>query len=167
MLVAETYLGNIEADDSLNDRVESEDVLTIMVDETERRRSRFRTTTDDGTDIGIVVDQELQSGDVLETDGQLVVVSLDSITAMVLDFGGVDSDVETLTRAVALGHAVGNRHWNLSVEGECVYLPVVESRDRMETEIRSHLPNNATVNYEAVELTLFDEATADHSHGDK
>ncbi|PSQ42942.1 urease accessory protein UreE, partial [Halobacteriales archaeon SW_7_68_16] len=85
MEVADEFLGTLD-DGALAARVEADDPLAVTVDDTERRRSRFRTTADDGTDLGVVVARELRDGDVLDADGRPVVVSLASVEAMVVDF---------------------------------------------------------------------------------
>ncbi|MFC7197205.1 hypothetical protein ACFQL4_25460 [Halosimplex aquaticum] len=74
MLVAEEFVGTLD-DEEVAERAESGDPLTVAVDETERRRSRFRTTAADGTELGVVVARELRDGDVLSTGERLVVVS--------------------------------------------------------------------------------------------
>jgi len=167
MLVAETFVGRLD-DESVAERVESSDPLRVAVDETERRRSRFRTTAADGTDLGVVVARELRDGDVLSTGDRLVVVSLEAVEAMVVDFEGVaDPDRAAVTTALELGHAVGNRHWDLAVADGRAYLPLADTPDRMETTVEPHLPDGATVGYEAVPPTLFDEGGgADHGHGE-
>ncbi|ELZ29641.1 urease accessory protein UreE [Halosimplex carlsbadense 2-9-1] len=167
MLVAEEFVGQLD-DEGVAERVASGDPLRIAVDETERRRSRFRTTAEDGTDLGVVVARELRDGDVLSTGDRLVIVSLEAVEAMVLDFDGVaDPDRTAVTTALELGHAVGNRHWDLAVEDGRAYLPLADTRERMETTVEPHLPDGATVEYEAVPPTLFDEGSVDdgHSHG--
>jgi len=172
MLVAEEFVGRLD-DEAVAERVASADPLRIAVDETERRRSRFRTAAGDGTDLGVVVARELRDGDVLSTGDRLVVVSLEAVEAMVLDFGGVtDPDRAVVTTALELGHAVGNRHWDLAVADGRAYLPLADTRERMETTVEPHLPDGASVGYEAVPPTLFDEGGRsghghdDHSHGD-
>ncbi|WP_436932763.1 urease accessory protein UreE [Halosimplex halobium] len=166
MLVAEEFVGTVD-DEGIAERVESGDPLRIAVDGTERRRSRFRTTAEDGTDLGVVVARELRDGDVLTTGDRLVVVSLEAVEAMVVDFDGVaDPDRAAVTAALELGHAVGNRHWDLAVEDSRAYLPLADTRERMEDTVEPHLPDGATVGYEEVPPTLFDEGdAADHSHG--
>ncbi|WP_459192856.1 urease accessory protein UreE [Halosimplex sp. J119] len=165
MLVAEEFVGTLD-DDAVAERVDAGDPLIVAVDETERRRSRFRTTADDGTDLGVVVARELRDGDVLSTGDRLVVVSLEAIEAMAIDFGGVAApDRAAVTTALELGHAVGNRHWDLAVEGERAYLPLADSRERMEATVEPHLPDGATIEYDEVPPTLFDKGDgADHSH---
>jgi len=170
MLVAEEFVGTLD-DDAVATRVETEAHLTITVDDVERRRSRFRTTADDGRDIGVVVARDLRDGDVLDAGGTLVVVSLEPVDALVIDFGGVRApDTGVLTAALELGHAVGNRHWDLTVEDECAYLPLADSRDRMAATIDPHLPDGARTRTEPVQPTLFDAGSTggghEHDHGD-
>ena len=166
MLVADDYLGSLD-DPDVADRVAAADSLRVTVDDTERRRSRVRTTAADGTDLGIVVDRELRDGDVLDADGRPVVVSLEPVEAMTLEFAGVGGDAGGVAvAALALGHAVGNRHWDLALEGTRAYLPVTEDRDRMAAAVGPHLPDGVTVDYESVPPATFDDSGPDHSHGD-
>jgi urease accessory protein len=159
MLIADTYLGS-QADADLAARIDREGALTVRLDGTERRRSRVRTTTEEGHDIGVVTGRDLDAGDVLAADDRLVVVELEAIEAMVIDLTGVDAP---LTAGVALGHAVGNRHWELAIRGETVSLPVTD-RERMEREVRPLLPDGATLDYERMPPSLFDGDERGHSH---
>lgn len=165
MQVADAYLGHRE-DADLADRLADGDCLHVTVDDTERRRSRVRTTADDGTDLGIVVSRELRDGDVLDADGRLVLVSLAATEALVVDFAGVEGSTPTALAALELGHAAGNRHWDLAVEGERAYLPLAEKRERMETEIRPHLPDGARITTDDVSPALFDDGDDGHTHSD-
>jgi urease accessory protein len=165
MLLADTCLGHRE-----DVRVDLDGTRSVTLTDEERRRSRVRTTTDDGTDLGIVVGTVLGDGDVLATEGgERIVVSLASTTALVVDLRAA-SDAD-LTAAVALGHAAGNRHWDLAVDGGRAYFPVTAERERMESEIRPHLPAGATIRFDTVSPALFDDgseraqpAPADHTH---
>lgn len=161
MLIADTYLGQRD-DHAIQAKLAESDPLRVVLTDTERRRSRVRTTTEDGTDLGIVVADELADGAVLSTDeGDLVVVELASIDAFVLDFA--DAEVAA-TAALEVGHALGNRHWDLAVRGEEALFPVTESRERMEATVREVLPDGVTVGYESVSPTTFDDGGADHEH---
>ena len=162
MLVADEFVGTLD-DPDIAARVDGEATLTVTVDDVERRRSRFRTTAEDGTDMGVVVARELSDGDVLAADGTLVVVSLAATTAMVLDFAGV-TGTDAVTAALELGHVVGNRHRDLAVDGDRAYLPA-QRRERLEATVRPLLPEGVTVSYEDVPPTLFDDGEGpDHSH---
>jgi urease accessory protein len=170
MLVADEFVGTLD-DPDIAARVDGEATLAVTVDDVERRRSRFRTTAEDGTDMGVVVARELSDGDVLAADGTLVVVSLAATTAMVLDFAGV-TGTDAVTAALELGHVVGNRHRDLAVDGDRAYLPA-QRRERLEATVRPLLPEGVTVSYEDVPPTLFDDGEGpdhshdhDHGHGD-
>lgn len=164
MQVADTYLGSVE-DTNLSHRLEQERTLTVTLTDTERRRSRIRTTADDGTDLGIIVSRELSDGDVLQAGDTLVVVSLDVIPTLTLDFATVDGDVASVIEAVAFGYAIGNRHWSLAVDETCVYLSITGDRKKMEREVQANLPENATIGYQEVSPVLFDDTYGpDHSH---
>lgn len=169
MLVADTYVGHRE-DPDVAERLADADPARVVLSDVDRRRSRVRTETEDGRDLGVVVGRELADGDVLETDsGDLVVVELAAVEALVLDF--TNADVSALA-ALELGHAAGNRHWDLAVrDGEALF-PMADSRERMEAAVADHLPEDVTVRTERVPPTTFDDGDGahagghEHSHGD-
>jgi urease accessory protein len=162
MLVADTYFGHRD-DDAVADALEASDYATVVLSDTERQRSRVRTETTGGRDLGIVVARDLGDGDVLEAeDGTLVVVELAAIEALVLDFA--DSAVSP-TAALELGHAVGNKHWNLAVRDQEALFPVTDSKERMEETVAELLPADVPTRYEHVPPTTFDDDGVDHSHG--
>jgi urease accessory protein len=168
MLVAETYVGHRSEEAVASALAEAktgtgDGVHRVVLTDTERRRSRVRTETADGADLGIVVARELADGDVLRIeDGGLVVVELAAVEALVVDLA--DADAPT-TAAVAFGHAVGNRHWDMAVRGTEVLFPVADDRERMERFIRTEAPTGATLDTERVSPTTFDDGSPDHSHG--
>ena len=162
MLVADTYLGHRD-DDAVAEAVDASDYATVVLSDTERQRSRVRTETTAGRDLGIVVARDLADGDVLEAeDGTLVVVELAEIESLVLDFA--DSDISPAT-ALELGHAVGNKHWNLAVRGQEALFPVTDSKERMEDTVADLLPGGVPTRYEHVSPTTFDDGGVDHTHG--
>lgn len=163
MLVADTYLGHRD-DDAVAEAVDASDYATVVLSDTERQRSRVRTETTASQDLGIVVARDLADGDVLEAeDGTLVVVELAEIEALILDFA--DSEVSP-TAALELGHAVGNKHWNLAVSGQEALFPVTNSKERMEATVADLLPADVPTRYEHVPPTTFDDGGVDHTHGD-
>ena len=162
MLVADTYVGHRD-DDAVAEAVEESDHATVVLSDTERQRSRVRTETTAGRDLGIVVARDLADGDVLEAeDSTLVVVELAEIEALVLDFA--DSDISPAT-ALELGHAVGNKHWNLAVREQEALFPVTDSKERMEDTVADLLPGGVPTRYEHVPPTTFDDDGVDHTHG--
>lgn len=170
MLVADTYLGSL-TEENIKNRVDAADSLQVMLDDTDRRRSRVRTTTVDGTDLGIIVGRELRNEDVLvarERDGddgeQLVVVELDGVPAVALSFDAVSR--EALPPAVGLGHAVGNRHRDLAIADDRVLIRAEQDSDRLESLLAEHLPEGATTARTTVQPSAFDSSTGhtDHTH---
>lgn len=162
MLVAETRLGHRDEERVAARLADADGVHRVVLSEVERRRSRVRTETADGRDLGIVVPEELEDGDVLETrGGDLVGVELAAVDALVVEFA--DADVSP-TEALAVGHALGNRHWDLAVEGSRALFPVPDSRERAEATVADLLPPGVTTRFERVSPATFDGAAPDHSH---
>lgn len=191
MLIADTYVGSLD-DPDVAARVASVDPLCVVVDDADRRRSRVRTTATDGTDLGIVVGRELRDGDVLATrdddrtaggddvagaekgtdvhtlDGErrrrLVVVELDGVPAIEISFETVDGVTrKTLTTAVELGHAVGNRHLELAVQNGRVFVSAQRDVDRLRALIDDHAPSGTTIERTTVSPATFDRAAV-HGH---
>jgi len=161
MLVADTYVGNRE-DAAVMDRLSDADPHQVVLEDTDWRRSRVRTETERGRDLGIVVARELADGDILETEsGDLVVVAIATVEALVVDFA--DADVAP-ARTLEVGHVLGNRHWDLAVRGEEVLFPVADTRERTEATVADLLPANVTIYFEQVPPTTFDDATPAHAH---
>ncbi|WP_255152239.1 urease accessory protein UreE [Halorarius halobius] len=161
MDIADRYLGP-QQDPTISDRLDGESYLTVTLSDTERRRSRVRTETVDGRELGIVVGRELEGGDVLETEsGDLVIVELATVEALVIDLSPTDSP----TAALELGHAIGNRHWKLALRESEAVIPTTESRERMEALVGEWLPD-ATCRYEAVPPTLFGDGRESAGHDD-
>jgi urease accessory protein len=162
MFVATTYLGRRDDPGTAARLDDADEVLHVVLSDTERRRSRVRTETADGRDLGVTVGRDLADGDVLETeDGHLVVVELAAVDALILEFG--DADVGAVS-ALELGHAVGNRHWKLAIRGDEAVIPVPASTDRLESTIDEFLPD-VPRRYESVPPTTFDDGGVDHDHG--
>ncbi|KDS91626.1 urease accessory protein UreE [Halorubrum saccharovorum] len=164
-------VGNVDRDPALADVVAEHEAAgtleTVVLDDTERRRSRLRVTTDSGTDLGVLVDRpELTAGDVLVLDDdRAVVVAFEEREAFVVEFPAAEAAVET---AVEFGHRIGNQHWDVAVEGDTVYVPVEADRAIIEDVLGPYLPADATTRYETVDAERFiedaetDAGTAGH-----
>jgi urease accessory protein len=158
MDVYDTYEGTVEAGSP-----DSDDLETVTVGSDQRRRSRFRTATETGREVGVVVGRELRAGDVLSTagDGPRLAVALEPVEAVVVDLTDAAADP---TATVALGHAAGNRHWEMAVRDGAVLFPAAESEARMDATLAPHLPEDATVSREQVSPALFDGDVGSGSH---
>ena len=174
-------VGNVDSDPELAAEIDAHEqagtLETVVLDDTERKRSRLRVTTDAGTDLGVLVDQpELVAGDVLLIDtDRAVVVAFEERTAFVIEFPAAEAAVST---GVELGHRIGNQHWDLAVDGATIYIPVEADRTIIENVLGPYIPAEATTRYETVDAERFidggdDDATVgdhgvdhDHAHGD-
>jgi urease accessory protein len=159
MHVLDTYVGSRA--EGIEERLDGGHE-TVRVGEAERRRSRFRTTTTDGTEIGVVVGRELRAGDVLAGDGLTVVVELEQVDALAVDLTDASG---SLAAAVELGHAMGNRHWDIAVRDGTVYVPVADSVDRMCETVEPAMPAGAEIATTTVPPSLFDERSDHPGHG--
>jgi urease accessory protein len=165
-------VGNVEADPEIAQVIEAHErdgsLERVVLDDTERRRSRLRVTTEAGTELGVLVDRpELVAGDVLLIEDDLaVVVAFDSREAFVIEFPAPEAAVST---AVELGHRIGNQHWDISVDGSSVYVPVEADRAIIEDVLGPYIPAGATTRYETVEAERFIDKDGDrnggHDHG--
>ena len=172
-------VGNVERDPELAAEIDAHEqagtLETVVLDDTERKRSRLRVTTDAGTDLGVLVDQpELVAGDVLLcNDDRAAIVAFEEREAFVIEFPAAEAAVST---GVELGHRIGNQHWDIAVDGATLYIPVEADRAIIEDVLGPYIPESATTRYETVDADRFiegDDTTAgghgvdhDHTHGD-
>ncbi|AHF99248.1 urease accessory protein UreE [Halostagnicola larsenii XH-48] len=151
-------LGNVHVDEDLErarERHADEGTLERVVIEADRRqRSRFRTTTDAGTDVGVVLEKPaLSIGDVLARDeDRMIVVAFEPLEALAVDLP--EPTGETLEAALELGHRVGNQHWDLAIDDGVAYVPLEADRHIVERVVADVVPG-ATVRAETVDAALF------------
>lgn len=163
--------GNID-DPEFADRIErherAETLEHVILDASERKKSRLRVETNAGTDLGILIDQsELHAGDVLllEED-QAVVVAFQSREAFVIELP--EPTNETLALVVELGHRIGNQHWEIAVDDGTLYVPVEADRHIIENVVSEYVPQGTATRYEEVDAELFfnedSDDTPSHNH---
>jgi urease accessory protein len=155
-LVADTYLGQVEklgaALTAASEESDAAEPVRIVVDDTDRRRSRFRTTSVDGRDVGVTVGRTLRDGDVLGADGEHVVVELEPIPALAVSLEGLDA-----AEALAFGHALGNRHRDLAVEEGRALVPRSTDADEPAADLRATLPEDVGIERTTVPPSVFDD----------
>jgi len=171
MLQIDTIRGNVGDDPDLADAYEEHAAAgtleRIEIDSGDRVKSRLRTETDAGTDVGLVVDRpELSDGDVLTVnDDRMIVVSFSDRESLVVS---LPSDLSTAA-TVELGHRIGNQHWDFAVSGGELYVPLAADRRIVENVVGDALPGDCETRVESVDASLFvdDESSLrhEHSHG--
>ncbi|WP_226042084.1 urease accessory protein UreE [Natrinema sp. DC36] len=151
-------VGNVHADDDLAalyaDHESAGTLERVVIDADDRRRSRFRATTDAGTDVGVVVDKAaVSAGDVLlAEDDRLIVVAFEPRDALVVSLP--DATAERLEAAVELGHRIGNQHWDLAIDDGDVYVPLEADRHIVERVVADVVPGSE-IRETTVEADLF------------
>jgi urease accessory protein len=159
--VVEGVRGNVDDDPDLasaRDRHRDRGTLErVQLDDTQRRRSRFRVTTDAGTELGVVASgaEPLAPGDVLLEDDIMVVVELAETPALAVTFPA-NTDP---TAVVVVGHTAGNRHWDLAVDGGTVYVPAGPDPAVRRETLEPVLPANVSIEQTTVQPSLFDDAS--------
>lgn len=168
MLKIDTILGNAFQDESIAatvDRHEASETLErVVLDASERKKSRLRVTTDAGTDLGILVDRdELTAGDVLyRDDDRCIVVALERREALAVELPADASPAA----AAELGHRVGNQHWDLATDRGTLYVSLDADRRIVDDVLEGHLPDGATTTVETVDPSVFVDDRSDRAHGD-
>lgn len=163
-------VGNVHADAELaalrDEHRENGTLERVVIDGADRRRSRFRATTDAGTDVGVVLDRPAVSvGDVLLVEDQrMVLVAFEPREALAVELP--EATPATLEAAVELGHRVGNQHWDLAVEDGVVYVPLAADRHIVERVVDDVVPG-AEIEATTVEADLFvpDRGGGEAGHG--
>ena len=125
MLIVNTVLGNIYKDDQLAKKIEDSKeqgkFRRLLLSRIEMEKSRLRKKTDDGFDIGFVLEPgtKLQHGDVIsESDENILIEQLPEKT-LTVKFKQNDKSLFLL-----VGHIIGNRHRPISIRNETISFPI-------------------------------------------
>jgi len=149
-----TVLGNVRRDEKLREAhqalCQKGQCEKITVSRLESRRARMRKTTDKGTDVGITLEPGsiLRNGDVVfHSNEKMITVELEPENVAVLTFKREDAtDSELFEVAVKIGHALGNLHRPIKVEGEKVFLPIqADSEIELLNKTFAHILDHLTI----------------------
>jgi urease accessory protein len=154
--VAETYLGNIDRDSLLAEKVarakKSERLMEVSLTESDRNKGRISTLLKSGTNIGIVKSRnlQLQEGDVFQTDrDNLLLIHLNSETVIVLHFAEATTDRSAI-KLVSLGHLLGNHHYPIKVEENKIYVRLTTDSKVLIQMIEKLAITGLTISWEQV-----------------
>jgi urease accessory protein len=132
MLLAREILG-----DAADPRFARRRIELVSVDSASAAKRRLRLVTDTGSDVAIDLDRGayLRHGAVLFDDGQrIVVVDRAPEPALVVRLA---PGPDLVAHAVRLGHAFGNQHVPLEVDGDEIRVPITTSREIAERTVRA------------------------------
>ena len=137
MLIVNTVLGNIYKDDQLAKKIEDSKELgkfkRLLLSRIEMEKSRLRKKTDDGFDIGFILEPgtKLQHGDVISESDESILIEQLPEKILTVKFKQNDKNLFLL-----VGHIIGNRHRPISIRNETISFPI---HDNSEMELFERL----------------------------
>lgn len=138
--IAQTYLGNIQENVTLAEKLEGSKELCLEVNlsQSDRGKGRIYTQSTSGMPVGIIKNRDwlLREGDMLETEqGKLLLVHIQTQELMVLSFS--ESVASNAIDLIHLGHVLGNHHYPIMVKDNKIYLQLIVDKERIEATIRN------------------------------
>ena len=137
MLIVNTILGNIYKDGQLAKKIEDSKkqgkFRRLLLSRIEMEKSRLRKKTDDGFDIGFVLEPgtKLQHGDVISESDETILIEQLPEKTLTVKFKQNDKSLFLL-----VGHIIGNRHRPISIRNETISFPI---HDNSEMELFERL----------------------------
>jgi len=125
MLIVNTILGNIYKDDQLAKKIEDSKkqgkFRRLSLSRIEMEKTRLRKKTDDGFDIGFVLEPgtKLQHGDVISESDEIILIEQLPEKILIVKFKENRKDLLLL-----VGHIIGNRHRPISIRNETISFPI-------------------------------------------
>ena len=125
MLIVNTILGNIYKDDQLAKKIEDSKkqgkFRRLLLSRIEMEKTRLRKKTDDGFDIGFVLEPgtKLQHGDVISESDEIILIEQLPEKILIVKFKENRKDLFLL-----VGHIIGNRHRPISIRNETISFPI-------------------------------------------
>jgi urease accessory protein len=131
MITINSIIGNIYHDEKL--RKQYEDMSSkslcesIRINRIEAQRVRMRKTSSKGTDIALIMapGTKLRHGDVLiVANDKMVIMELEPENLAVIQVKDNIDEHDAVQLPVAIGHAIGNLHRPIKLEGRKIYFPI-------------------------------------------
>jgi urease accessory protein len=131
MITINSIIGNIYHDGNL--RKQYEDMSSkslcesIRINRMEAQRVRMRKRSSKGTDIALIMapGTKLRHGDVLiVANDKMVIMELEPENLAVIQVKDNIDEHDAVQLPVAIGHAIGNLHRPIKLEGRKIYFPI-------------------------------------------
>jgi urease accessory protein len=131
MININSVIGNMYHDSDLRKRYEemSSKSLSevIKINRTEAQRVRMRKTSSKGTDIAVTLTPgtKLRHGDVLLiANDKIITIELEPENVAVIEMKDNIHENDIVQLPVRVGHAIGNLHRPIKLEGRKIYFPI-------------------------------------------
>ena len=137
MLIVNTISGNIYKNDNLAKKIQEAKqhgtLRRLLLSRIEMEKSRLRKKTEDGFDIGLVLEsgKKLQHGDIILESSETILI--EQLPENILTVKFKDSNPELF---LLVGHIIGNRHRPISINNETISFPI---HDNSEMELFERL----------------------------
>jgi urease accessory protein len=131
MITINSIIGNMYHDENL--RKQYQDMSSqslcesIRINRIEAQRIRMRKTSSKGTDIALIMTPgtKLRHGDVLlVTNDKMVIMELEPENLAVIQVKDNIPEHDAVQVPVTIGHAIGNLHRPIKLEGRKIYFPI-------------------------------------------
>jgi urease accessory protein len=131
MITINSIIGNMYHDENL--RKQYQDMSSqslcesIRINRIEAQRVRMRKTSSKGTDIALIMTPgtKLRHGDVLlVANDKMVIMELEPENLAVIQVKDNIPEHDAVQVPVTIGHAIGNLHRPIKLEGRKIYFPI-------------------------------------------
>tara|TARA_Y100000590_G_scaffold212804_1_gene241136 strand:- start:927 stop:1433 length:507 start_codon:yes stop_codon:yes gene_type:complete len=153
MLIADSILGNVYDKSNISQKIENakenQTLKRLFLSRTQMEKSRLRTETEDGTEIGLSLEPGtiLHNGDVLEINSKLIIIHQlpEKIIRVIINENHMSPNL-----LIQLAHIIGNRHRPISIASdECIVFPIHdESEVELFEQLFSDIINQISLNVE-------------------
>lgn len=147
--LAEIYLGNIQDNPPLKERLSQEAHLEVYLNYTDGPKGRIHVQSTSGVNIGLIKSRHwsLREGDVFVTQqGNLLIVHLEAQKVMVLSF--TESITDQALSLIHLGHVLGNHHWPIVVQDGLIYIQLTGDEAVIESTILNFAIEGLKIDYQ-------------------
>ena len=125
MLIVNNISGNIYENDNLAKKIQEVKqhgtLRLLLLSRIEMEKSRLRKKTEDGFDIGLVLEsgKKLQHGDIILESSETILI--EQLPEKILTVKFKDNNTELF---LLVGHIIGNRHRPISINNETISFPI-------------------------------------------
>ena len=157
MLIVNTISGNIYKNDNLAKKIQEAKqhgtLRRLLLSRIEMEKSRLRKKTEDGFDIGLVLEsgKKLQHGDIILESSETILI--EQLPEKILTVKFKDDNPELF---LLVGHIIGNRHRPISINNETISFPI---HDDSEMELFERLFHEVI---DKIDLTVDEQRFISH-----
>ena len=125
MLIVNAISGNIYKNDNLAKKIQEAKqhgtFRRLLLSRIEMEKSRLRKKTEDGFDIGLVLEpgKRLRHGDIILESSETILI--EQLPEKILTVKFKDDNPELF---LLVGHIIGNRHRPISINNETISFPI-------------------------------------------